>query len=74
MKNTPYYVFWILTYGAFNFNNSFNFPIFPNFSNGVETRLVKLCFLNLNQIPKVIIYKVTIKVDQGASTFWMPRP
>jgi len=71
MKNTPNYGFWILIHGAFNFNISFNFS---NFSNGIETKLVKLCFLSLNQIPKVVIYKVTIRVDQGASTFWMPGP
>jgi len=72
-ENTPYYGFGILTHRAFNFNNSFNFWNFLKFSNVVESKLVKLHFLSLNQIPKVVIYKVTIKVDQGASTFGMPR-
>jgi len=70
MKNTPNYGFQILTHGAFNFNNSFNFS---KFSNGIERKLVKLHLLSLNEIPKVFIFKVTIRFDQGASTFWMPR-
>jgi len=71
MKNTPKCSFWILTHGAFNFNNSFNFS---NFSNGVERKLVRLHLLTLNEIPKVVIFKVTIKFDQDAFTFWMPGP
>jgi len=63
MKNTPYCGFWILTLGAFNFNNSFNFSKFSKFSNGVERKLVKLHLLSLNEIPKVVIFKVTIMVD-----------
>jgi len=74
MKNTPNYGFRILTHGAFNFNNSFNFSKLSKFSNGVERKLVKLHLLSLNEIPKVFIFKVTIKFDQGTSTFWMPRP
>jgi len=58
MKNTPNYGFWILTHGAFNFNNSFNFSIFSNFSNGVQRKLVKLHLLGLNEIPKVFIFKL----------------
>jgi len=64
-------IFGFLTHGAFNVNNSFNFS---KFSNGIETKLVKLYFLSLNRIPKIIILKVTIKVDQGTFTFWMRRP
>jgi len=71
MKNTPNCGFWILTHGAFNFNNSFNFS---KFSNGIERKLVKLHLLSLNEILKVVIFKVTITVDQDASTFWMLRP
>jgi len=74
MKNTPNYGLGILIRGAFNFNNSFSSSKFSKFSNGVEAKLVKLCFLSLNKIPKVVIYKVIIRVDQGASTFGMPRP
>jgi len=74
MKNTPNCGFWILTSRALNFNNSFNFPNFPNFSNGVERKLVKLHLLSLNEIPKVVIFKVTIKVDQDSSTFGMLGP
>jgi len=68
MENTPYRGLGILIYGAFNFNNSFNF------SNGIERKLFKLHFLSLNKISKVVIFKVTMRVDQGASTFGMPRP
>jgi len=74
MKNTPNYGFWILTPGAFNFNNSFNFSNFSNFSNGVKRKLVKLHLLSLNEIPKVVVFKVTNKVYQDASTFWMLGP
>jgi len=74
MKNTPYCGFWILTYGAFNFNNSFKFSNFSNFSNGIKRKLIKLHLFSLNEIPKVIIFKVTIRADQDASTFWMPGP
>jgi len=42
---------------------------FSNFQGEIERKLVKLHFLSLNQIPKMIIFKVTIKVDQGAFTF-----
>jgi len=31
-------------------------------------------FLNLNQIPKAVILKVAIEVDQGTFTFWMHGP
>jgi len=71
MKNTPYCGFGILTHGTFNFNNSFNFS---NFSIWIESKLFKLHFLSLNEISKVVIFKVTMRVDQGASTFWMPGP
>jgi len=40
----------------------------------LETKLVRLRFLSLNEIPKAGILKVVIKVDQGASTFWMREP
>jgi len=71
MKNTLYCGFGILTHGALNFNNSFSFSNFSNFSNGIEIKLFKLHFLSLNEIPKVVIFKVTMRVDQGASTYWM---
>jgi len=71
MKNTLYCDLGILTHGALNFNNSFNFS---NFSNGVERKLFKLHFFSLNEISKVVIFKVTMRVDQGASTFRMPGP
>jgi len=72
MKTTPNCGFWILTLGAFN--NSFNFSKFSKFSDGVERKLVKLHFLNLNEIPVVTIFKVTIEVDHDASTLGMPGP
>jgi len=71
MKNTTYYVFWILTHGACNCNISFNIWISSKFQDEVERKFVKLHFLSLRQIPKMVILKVTIKVDQGTSTFWM---
>jgi len=74
MKNTPYCGLGILTHRAFNFNNSFNFSNSSNFSNGIERKLFKLYFLSLNEIPQVVIFKVTMRVDQGASTFGMPGP
>jgi len=37
-------------------------------------KLIKLDFLSLNEIPKVVTFRPTIKVDQGASTFWMTGP
>lgn len=37
-------------------------------------KLVKLRLLSLNEILKVIIFTVTITVDQDASTFGMPSP
>jgi len=69
MKNTPYWDFGILTAGALNFNNSFNFSNFSNFSYEIEKELFKLCFLSLNEISKVIIFKVTMRVDQVTFTF-----
>jgi len=54
-----------------NFNNSFDFS---KFSDGIERKLFKLHSLSLNEIPKVIIFKVTMRADQDASTFWMPGP
>jgi len=74
MKNTPKCGFWILTHGAFKFNNSFNFINFTNLTDGVERKFVKLHFLSLNEIPKVVNFKVTINFDQDASTFWMLGP
>jgi len=74
MKTTPNCGFWILTHEAFNFNKSFNFSKFSKFSNGVERKLIKLHLLSLNEIPKVVIFKVTIRVNHDASTFWMPGP
>jgi len=68
MKNAPYCGLGILTHGTLNCSNSFNF------SNGIERKLFKLHFLSLNEIPKVVIFKVTMRVDQGSSTFWMPGP
>jgi len=56
MKNTPNCGFGILTHGAFNFNKSFNFSKFSKFSNGIGKKLVKLQFLSLNEIPKVVIF------------------
>jgi len=70
IHNTSYCGLGILTYGALIFNNSFNSSNFSNFSNGIERKLVKLHFLSLNEILKVVI--VTMRGDQGASTFGMP--
>jgi len=39
------------------------------FQEKLERYLAKLHFLSLNQIPKMVILKVTIKVGQGTSTF-----
>jgi len=58
----------ILRHGVLNFNNSFNF------SNEIERKLFKLHFFSLNEIPKVVIFKVTMKVGLVASTFGMPGP
>jgi len=74
MKNTTYCVFWISRNGACNCNNSFNFWIFSKIQVKVERKLVKLHFLSLSQIPKMVIFKFRIKVDQGASTFGMCGP
>jgi len=74
MKNTTCFVWGILTHGACNCNNSFNFWIFSKFQVEVERKLVKLHFLNLSQIPKLVIVKVRIKVDQVTSIFWMCGP
>jgi len=63
MKNTLYCGFGILAHGALNFNNSFNFSKFSKFLNGIERKLFKLHFLSLNKIPKVVIFKVTMRVD-----------
>jgi len=71
MKNIANYGLGILTHRAFNFNNSSNFS---NFSNGVERKLIKLHLLSLNEISKVLIFKVTIGVDQDASILGMPGP
>jgi len=40
----------------------------------VKTKLATLHFLGLNQILKVFILKVAIKVDQSTSTFGMLGP
>jgi len=50
------------------------FGFFSKFLDEVERELAKLHFLNSNHVSKMIILKVTIKVDQGASTFWMHGP
>jgi len=63
--------FWILTHGTCNCNNSFNFWIFSKFQVQVERELIKLHFLNLRQIPQMVILKVRIKVDQGTFFFRM---
>jgi len=68
IHNTSYCGFGILTYGALIFNNSFNSSNFPN---GTERKLIKLYFLWLNEIPEVVTVKVTMRGDQGASTFWI---
>jgi len=70
MKNSTYWVIWILTYRTCNCNISLNFWIFSKSQNEVEKDLVKLHFLSVNQIPKMITLKVTIEVD----TFWMRGP
>ena len=72
MKNTQYRVIGILTHWAFNCNNFLNFGHFSQFQNGIERELGKLHFLNLHQIPNILSLKLTIEVDQGASTFGMP--
>jgi len=74
MRNTPYCGFGILTRGALNFNNSLNFSKISKILNGIEKKLFKLHFLSLNEIPKVIIFKVTVRTDQGTSTFLMSGP
>jgi len=62
MKNTTCYVIWILKQRACNCNNSLDFGCFQ-IHDEVERDLVKLHFLSLNQITKMVILKVTIKVD-----------
>jgi len=74
MKNTIYYIIWILTHRACNCNVSFNFWIFSKIQDEVERGLIKIYLFSLSQIPKMVILKVTIKVDQGAFTFWMHGP
>jgi len=74
MKNTTYCVFFILTHGACNYNNSFQFLDFSKFQAEVERKFAKLHFLSLSQISKMVILKIRIKVDEGGSTFWMHGP
>jgi len=45
-----------------------------DFFNGLEIELMNFCVSSLSPIPKVVIYKITMKVGQGASTFWMFSP
>jgi len=75
MKNTPYCGLGILTHGTLNFNKFFNFS---KFSNRIERKLFQLHFFSLNEIPKVVIFKVTMRGYQVTSTFWhtfwMPGP
>jgi len=66
--------FWILTNWAYNCNNSSNFWIFSEFQVEVERKVVKLHSFSLSQIPKMVILKVRIKVDQDTSTLGMHRP
>jgi len=48
------------------------FGFFQNLKMKLERELVRLHhFLSLSQIPKLVILEVTIKVDQGTSTFGM---
>jgi len=54
-------------------SNAITLSIIWHFKNEIEAKLVRLYFLILNQIPKVVILKVAIEVDQGAPTFWMHR-
>ena len=74
MKNTEYGVLWILTHIAFNCNNFFDLGHFSKFQDGIERKLDKLHFHCLQQILNILVLKVTIEVDQGASTFWMLGP
>jgi len=62
MKNIAYCVTWTLKHRACKCNNSFKFSSFE-FQAEVERDLVKLHFLNLNQLPKMIILEVTIKAN-----------
>jgi len=45
--------------------------IFSKFQNGVVRKLVNHTIFSLNQIPKMVTLKVTIKVDQVAFTCGM---
>jgi len=47
---------------------------FSKLQIGIETKLVKLHFLSLNEKTKMIFLKVTIKVDQCESTFRLQGP
>jgi len=51
-----------------------DFWIFSKFQVEVERKLVKLHFLSFSQIPKMVILKVRIQVDQCTSTFGMHGP
>jgi len=64
------YNIWVLTHVAFDCYNSINFWNFSKFWNEVDIKLIRLHFLNLYCTePKVDTLKVTIKFDQGLSTF-----
>jgi len=52
----------------------FQFLDFFKNSGWNRKRICQASFFSWNQILKMIILRVTIKVDQGASTFWMHGP
>jgi len=54
MKNTTYFITWILTHGPCNCNNSFNLWIFAKFQDEAKKYLIKLHFLSLNQVSKMV--------------------
>jgi len=70
MKNTQYDVIWIMT---LELAIAIILSIFHFFKilKWDRIKFVKLHFLSLKYIPIIYILKVTINVDQGASTFWM---
>jgi len=45
-----------------------------NWRHGEESKLVKLHFLNFNQLTKIVILRILLKVDQSSFAFWMCEP
>jgi len=66
--------YWILIHGLLAIAIILSiFGFFSKFQEEVERDLVQLHFFNFNQLLKMVILKVTIKVVQGAS-FSMQGP